>query len=132
MLGPPNMASTVARFSYPRRIWNYVDKAETTPGGERRNVLVPTEDTIRIHMHPASGATVKRLSEGQEVADFQTGYTSGNVRVMDPVTGVRGVPVEPEGKIYEAIEQGDWTSGNTGATTWRQFHFARVLDRNVP
>lgn len=125
------MARTVKRFSYRRNLFHYEQSAERNTDGYLVNTTLPVKSIIRIHMHPAAGDVVKQLEEGHESSDFQTGYTANVVQVADPEAKIRGDVVEHNGKFYEAIMRGGWTSGSAGAVTWSQYHFARVLDRQL-
>lgn len=132
-LGPPNLASTVNRFSFPRQAYNYDVTNTVTDAGEMINSADPTPLTIRIHMHPSKPSVVKRLAEGHEVADFQTGQTTDSrVRIADPDAKLRGTVVIHNGKQYEAIEEQDWMAGSSGVHSYRTINFVRVHDRRIP
>lgn len=117
-LGPPNLASTVLRFSFPVTRRRYA--ASTTNADGIRVRGAAAETTIRAHLYGATHETLERLAEGHVGARVIEGDTVDDVRTVNedaqlPADLVRHV----DGRWYEVIELVEWRHGPAGAISYR-------------
>lgn len=131
MIGPPNMAATVRRFSYPVSRWRYAAAASVTATGWMVSGA-PVQSAIIAHVTPAPGKVIEQLPEGHEGKRTVVVYTADELRVADIEAQLRGDLVEHDGAVFEVIKRGAWTMGAAGATTWRDHVAVQVFDRLPP
>lgn len=125
-LGPPNLASTAARFATPVTRLRY---PEPTYTAEYLPVdAAATETPGRAHHWPASGETLERLPEGVELSDVREGTTSLDLRVVEDGEVTRSDEIRDDvtGVVYTVISVSPRRAGPAGVTTWRGFVMARV------
>lgn len=127
-IGPPNMASTVERFAFPVDRYRYVEA--TTDSHGLSVTPAPDVETITAHLYPAPGEVVDRLPEGQRDRATIAGSVSGDVRAANYDAGVRGDLLRYDGRLWEVVQVGPYSSGSLGARTWRTI-VAQYIDREV-
>lgn len=118
-LGPPNMSSTVQRFS--------------TPGTRRRDAPWSTNadgfrvdgastDTVGLgHIFPASGDLLQRFSL-QDTAGLFEVHTELELRTADREAGTPAdqwlAIVRGNLRTFDVVAAGPWLEGPSGANTW--------------
>jgi hypothetical protein len=118
-IGPPNLASTVARFAFPVTRIRYDAAAEDDSGLVTRGD--GTSSTIEAHVHDAPAKAIERLPEGHSSGRVVQGYTTDDVRTADSDTGTPADDVVFEGTTFEVALVTEWSSGPVGSRTWREF-----------
>lgn len=118
-LGPPNMSSTVARFSFPgtrRRPGTW------TTNSDNFRVAGPDVDTVSEgHLFPASGDVLSRFSL-QDVAGLYELHTPLEMRTANREAQQPAdqwvYTVQGRERVLEVVAAGPWMEGPNGATTW--------------
>ena len=118
-LGPPNMASTVARFSTPgtrRR-----PGAWTTNSDGFRVAGADVDTASEGHLFPASGDILARFSL-QDVAGLYELHTPLEMRAPNRDAGTPAdqwiATVQGRERVLSVVAAGPWLEGPAGATTW--------------
>lgn len=122
-LGPPRLASTVARFSFP------VTRIRYGPSRTNRGLQQAAEesrDTIQAHLFPASAKTIERLPEGLRTTSVVEGHAAADeLRTAQEGGKTPGDRLRPDvlefgGVKYEVWSAAVWLEGPAGANVWWQ------------
>lgn len=126
-LGPPNMAQTVRRFSYPVARWRYPTAGVANADGF---IVQPTpvESTISAHIAPAPGRVVELLPPGHTGKRTVVVYTADELQVADDETQIHGDVIVHAGIAFLVIKRGSWTGGSVGGATYRDHVAVEVRD----
>ena len=119
-LGPPNLSSTVARFSFPGVRRRFDSQTVNGDGYAEANF---TDTPTQGHLFPASGELLQRFSL-QDVAGLFEVHSRIELRTRDREAGTppdqwvyqvrAGGPV----RTFEVVAAGPWLEGPSGANTW--------------
>ena len=129
-LGPPNLASTVSRFSMPAVRRRYGPPTQTD-----EKLLadgVPTESPVQIHHWPASGETIEQLPEGTEKTNVREGTTTSDIRGPVELTGERADSIVIGAKEYTVVSVGPRNTGSAGTLTAQSLVMTEVQARSWP
>lgn len=118
-LGPPDLSSTVRRFSTPGTRRRF-DPSTTNADGYRAPGAA-TDTTGLGHTFPASGDTLTRfelqdtagLYEVHTELELLTAKRSPSSAPDQWVVSIRGVV-----KTFQVVAAGPWLEGPAGANTW--------------
>lgn len=131
MQGPPNLASTVARFSSQGTRRRYDPPTLTS-----EKLLAdpePTDTAASVHHFPATGETVAQLPEGTETTNVREGHTVSDFRGPDEDTGARADSfIDRAGKEYQIVLVGPRAVGPLGEETSRRIVMVQVKARSWP
>jgi len=126
-LGPPRMASTVARFCVPATRRRYASSSRNSSGLEVMGAV--TEEVIRLHAWPAGGPD-QHLPEGWEMGRTIEGCTPDDVRTHDEQAGLRADEVVWQGVTYEVVSVAAWQGGMAqDSEVYRQIRAVQVTGR---
>jgi len=120
ILGPPNLASTVERFSMAGLVERtYGPDSTTAEGMIAAGAVVDTP--LVAHIFPAPGDTVARLElqGGGAVVEVHV-PERGRVRAVRKGSQDRGTVIVWLGRTYEVQQLGEWYSGADGSTGYQQ------------
>jgi hypothetical protein len=127
-LGPPNLASTQRRFSFPITRTRYGVTTTNSDGLAVRGAAVTT--TILAHVWDAPADVVALLPEGAERGRVVEGHTTdvGGIRIDDNETQLPADLLGYDGTSFRVIEVTRRSSGPAGVVTiWR--FLAEEVDR---
>lgn len=114
--GPPDLASTVASFSFPVTRRRYSTASVTSSGLVRETGY--TDTTIMAHVHDATADVMERVFPGQEGVRAIQFYTS-EADLRTSRTG--SAPADAlvfRGLVFEVVEVSEWDAGNVGARSY--------------
>jgi hypothetical protein len=117
-LGPPNLASTVDRFSFPVTLRRYAATTTNADGLPVRGASADT--TIRAHVWDAPAEVLELLPEGARDGRVIEGHTTVDVRTDDVNSGLPADLIVYDGRSFRVLEVTRRSTGPTGAVTvWR-------------
>lgn len=118
LIGPPDLSSTVERFSFPIVVRDY---AADTATDEFLIAAGSTTDNATIgHVFPAKGADIARLELQSPGAVVEVHTPYKDMRVAVQGSQLRGSVVVWNGREYEVQALGDWWSGPDGQSGYQQ------------
>lgn len=121
-LGPPQMASTVARFSVPVTRRRY--EPSTTNADGLQASAGYTDTPIQAHVFPAKPKTLERMPEGHSSSNTIEGHAaSDELRTIlegseIPGDRYRADVLIVDGEQFEIFEASRWREGPAGAAVW--------------
>lgn len=125
-IGPPDLSSTVERFSFPITRRRYGSSTTNADGMRVRGAAVDTE--ILAHAWDAPADVLANMPEGQIGTRVIEGHTTSSLRIADEGNDVAADVLIIGGLQYEVIQVTDWRAGPAGATAYYRF-LATEVDR---
>ena len=125
-LGPPQLGSTVARFSFPVVRIRFAPDTVNADGLATRGA--ETRETIQAHVFPATRQTLATLPQGYEAARVVEGHSVDPWSAGDEDTQVPPDQMIYRGKRYRVITSGAWTDGPAGSDGYYQFTAAEMSE----
>lgn len=118
LIGPPEMGSTVARFSFPISV---VDYAADTVTGE--NMIAAGAEILTQtfgHKFPLAGEEIDRLELQSPGAVFALHTPAPDLVVAVKGSKQRGSVLRFDGRDYEVKALKPWEGGPAGAAVWHE------------
>lgn len=117
LIGPPNMSSTVERFSFAIEVVEYAGVPETDEG------LIPggaeTVTPSLGHFFPVDGETIERLELQNPGAVFGLHVPTPALTAVTKGSTQRASVLRFGGKDYEVKSLQPWLEGPAGTETWQ-------------
>lgn len=115
-LGPPDLSSVPAAFSFPVTRRRYA-AAAVVKGRASRGAATDTPSDA--HVFPATGKTLERFAAGNEDKRIVEGHSDKDWRVE---TGELPSDVLLyDGEQFELVDIGRWNEGPAGDPSWKAF-----------
>lgn len=124
ILGPPNLVSTVERFSMAMALRDYAPDSTTPDGMIAAGATVDTP--IVGHYFPAKGDDVERLELQSPGSVYECHIPAAPVLIARKGSQQRGSVLVFDGRTFEVVELGQWFHG-VGTTGYRQCFAQEVL-----
>ncbi len=117
-LGPPDLRSTVASFSVPIVVRDYLPSTTTVEGLIASNGYTDTPTTG--HPFPAAASDIQRLELQSPGAVIECHTPAEDLRVAVKGSTERGSVIVWQSREYEVRALGEWWAGPAGTDTYQQ------------